>query len=106
MSEWTLETLKELMEQRFEAERRALEIQSTELARRLDILNHAHEEAVRVQNTYVPREVFEQYRAATSSALSLREGQAKGITATVGLIITLVVALTGVVGVVVLIATR
>lgn len=30
-----------------------------ELARRLDILNHAHEEAQRVLNTYVPRTVFE-----------------------------------------------
>ena len=106
MSEWTVDTLKELLEQRFEAERRALDIQSAELARRLDILNHAHMEAVRVQNTYVPREMFEQYREATSKAMSLREGQSKGITSTVGFVITLVVALTGVIGVVALIATR
>lgn len=31
----------------------------SEQQRRLDILNHAHEEAVRVQNSYVPREVFD-----------------------------------------------
>lgn len=41
------------------AGRREVEIAAAELARRLDILNHAHQEAVMVQRTYVPRETYE-----------------------------------------------
>lgn len=36
---------------------KAIEIARSELARRLDILNHSHEQAVLVQARYVPREI-------------------------------------------------
>lgn len=39
-------------------EAKALAIQATEYARRLDELNHAHARALEVQQTYLPRELF------------------------------------------------
>lgn len=38
---------------------KAIEIARLELARRLDILNHAHEQAIKVQSTYLSRELHE-----------------------------------------------
>ena len=85
-SRWTVDTLKELIEQQFAAMDKALALKSEELSRRLDILNHAHERAVEVQHTYVPREVFEafierfdEYKETTNRALILREGQSRGV---------------------------
>lgn len=65
-----IKALKELHEHKFVAGERALNIAQvaaekaltlamTELQRRLDVLNHAHQEAQRVQNTYVPRESWD-----------------------------------------------
>lgn len=38
---------------------KALIKQASEYERRLEILNHAHQEAQRVLNTYLPREIYE-----------------------------------------------
>lgn len=47
------------LEERDWAADQALSKAERELARRLDLLNHAHEEAQRVLNTYLPRESWE-----------------------------------------------
>ena len=85
ISGWTVDTLKELHEQRFQAMDTALELKAEELSRRLEILNHAHEQAREIQSTYVPREVFEgfvqaftEYKDTTNRALILREGKTEG----------------------------
>ena len=48
------------------AGKRALEVAASELARRLDNLNHAHQQAVEVQGTYVPRETFSEVEKRVS----------------------------------------
>lgn len=48
-----------LVEQQLRFEKEIREEQAKEYARRLDELNHAHAEAVRVQNTYVSEEVYD-----------------------------------------------
>jgi predicted ribosome quality control (RQC) complex YloA/Tae2 family protein len=40
---------------------KALLVQAAEYERRLDSLNHAHEEAMRVQHTYVTADKYEDY---------------------------------------------
>lgn len=111
MSEWTLDTLKELFEARFAAIDTATTIHTKELARRLDILNHAHERAVEVQHTYVPRElfeafehVFEEYKSQTNRALVLREGQARGIGMSAGALVGALTAVAAVISVVIVLA--
>lgn len=52
------------VEKAFAALERAQELAYTELQRRLDVLNHAHQEAQRVQDTYLPREVWENSKVA------------------------------------------
>jgi len=47
------------VEQRFNAHDKALELAAGELGRRLEILNHAHQQAMEVQRTFVPRELHE-----------------------------------------------
>jgi len=97
-AEWTISTLKALVEQRFTDMDKALEIQTKELSRRLDSLNHAHEKAVEIQHTYVPREVFDHstqsiakefsdYKTATSRALVLTEGVKSGSSAVIAYVI-------------------
>ena len=46
-----------ILRERIAGMERAREVQIKELARRLDELNHAHANAVKMQNTYLPREV-------------------------------------------------
>lgn len=41
---------------------KAIKLAADELARRLDVLNHAHEDAVQAQAATVPREVFDNYK--------------------------------------------
>src|ERR1051326_2906122 len=53
-----IESLKELIETGLKARDKALEVQSAEYARRLDALNHAHEQAVEVQRTYVEATLY------------------------------------------------
>lgn len=47
------------LDDRFEVVADALELQAKEYARRLDELNHAHQEALRVQHTYVTADKYE-----------------------------------------------
>jgi len=67
----TLQThLEKIIELKFDAIEKAIllaaanaedrqEERASELSRRLEILNHAHQQAVEVQATYVPRELHE-----------------------------------------------
>lgn len=81
MNDWTASQIKELVKVEVEAERRlrdalraedrekfdeykkvaakALDLQAAEYERRLDVLNHAHEEARSVLGTYLTRELYE-----------------------------------------------
>lgn len=54
-----IRTQRETLEERLDAMDKALDIQTKEVARRLLDLNHAHERAKELQNTYVPRELYE-----------------------------------------------
>jgi len=56
------------LEERQVADRRALKLQAAEYGRRLDDLNHAHEQAREVQNTYVTTEKYEDKIAAEAEA--------------------------------------
>lgn len=58
-TEWTIPTLKALLEQRMDASDKALELQAQEYERRLDILNHDHENTKQVQLTYVSIAVYD-----------------------------------------------
>lgn len=86
MSDWTVDTLKELFETVLDERDKAIGIQSTELERRLNALNHAHERAVEVQHTYVTEEKFEDFvkrfeenTRTTSEALTLARGNSEGL---------------------------
>jgi len=60
-----------------------IKLAAEELARRLDILNHAHAAAVEVQQTYVPREIFEQYIAEVNKRITVLEKFVWGLTAVI-----------------------
>jgi len=86
------------------AKETALQLQATEYERRLEVLNHAHDEAVRVQNTYVPRDLFDErlmdlskqrdedmkWRDEVNKALASIAGRSAGYSVAVGLVLTLV----------------
>ena len=55
------ERLREVIMEKFKAIEEAQELAYRELQRRLDMLNHAHEEAKQKENHYLPRENFEQF---------------------------------------------
>jgi hypothetical protein len=70
-------------DQRFELADRALQLAHVETLRRLDLLNHAHEEARQKEASFVGREVYEsqtkdhnKWRDEVNSALSTRQGRA------------------------------
>ncbi len=54
-----VEWLEKYNKLQFENGEKALKLQAEEYERRLGDLNHAHNEAVEVQRTYIPREVYE-----------------------------------------------
>lgn len=67
---------------RFELAERALELDHVETLRRLDLLNHAHEEARQKEASFVGREVYEsqtkennKWRDEVNSSLSTRQGR-------------------------------
>jgi ABC-type methionine transport system ATPase subunit len=78
----TIESLKELHEQRFAAIDKALVLAAGELARRLDVLNHAHEQAREKERTFLGREAFETFkqRVGDDFALLRSENQAAIVT--------------------------
>ncbi len=74
---------KALVDLRFDLADRALQLNHIEMLRRLDLLNHAHEEARQKEASFVGREVYEsqtkdhnKWRDEVNSALSTRQGRA------------------------------
>jgi hypothetical protein len=80
----TIETLKELHEQRFTAVDKAIVLAAEEISRRLDILNHFHELAREKERSFVGREAFDTFvlRVADDFAILRRESQTAIITTT------------------------
>jgi hypothetical protein len=80
----TIETLKELHEQRFAAVDKAIVLAAEEISRRLDILNHFHELAREKERSFVGREAFDTFvlRVADDFAILRRESQTAIITTT------------------------
>jgi uncharacterized membrane protein YccC len=80
----TIETLKELHEQRFAAVDKAIVLAASELAWRLEVLNHAHEQAREKERDFIAREAFETFaqRVGDDLALLRRETQAAATAAT------------------------
>ena len=77
------EQQKHFVSLRFELAERALELDHVEMLRRLDLLNHAHEDARQKEASFVGREVYEsqvkdhnKWRDEVNSALSNRQGKA------------------------------
>jgi translation initiation factor 2B subunit (eIF-2B alpha/beta/delta family) len=71
-SDWTIPTLYEHLRTLWKSEsravRRALKLQATEYERRLDSLNHAHEQAVETAHTYVTLDKYEDWIKQNASA--------------------------------------
>jgi hypothetical protein len=53
--------LEKVIHTRLEGNDKALELKSQELARRLEVLNHAHQEARDKEATFLPRETWEAF---------------------------------------------
>ena len=60
--EQRLDYERSLVAQRFEMLEKALTLQAAEYERRLIVLNHAHEAAVKEQARVLPRELFDQFK--------------------------------------------
>jgi hypothetical protein len=89
--------LKELIFARFNSEKEAANLAYMELQRRLDVLNHSHEQMVQEKAHFLPRENFEQFfrdfgpwRDAVNGFQSNLTGRIAGIAAVVGLVLLLV----------------
>jgi hypothetical protein len=88
------EQQKKFVNLRFELAERALELDHIEMLRRLDLLNHAHEDARQKEASFVGREVYEsqvkdsnKWRDEVNSALSTRQGRSSvtsGVAGAVG----------------------
>ncbi len=74
----TIDTLKELHEQRFAAMDKAIVLGAAEISRRLDTLNHFHELAREKERTFISRDTFETFglRVADDLAMLRRDTQA------------------------------
>lgn len=60
-----------VLETRLEERERALELQAAEYTRRLDDLNHAHQQREERDRDYIMREVFEASQVAETTARQL-----------------------------------
>ena len=88
------EQQKAFIELRFELAERALELDHLETLRRLDLLNHAHEDARQKESSFVGREVYEsqvkdsnKWRDEVNAAMSTRQGRSSvtsGVAGAVG----------------------
>ena len=80
----TVETLKELHEQRFAAMDKALVLLASDMARRLEVLNHAHEMAREKERDFIRREAFDTFvqRGSDDLALLRRDAQTSANVAT------------------------
>jgi hypothetical protein len=81
-----MELHQDAIDMRFELVQRALELDHAEMLRRLDLLNHAHEDARRKEASFVGREVYEsqmkdhsKWRDEVNSALSTGQGKSSVI---------------------------
>lgn len=93
-----IQTLAHLGQMRAEAADKALHIQALEYERRLEILNHAHEDAQRKESLFVSREAFdqaflrlqtlEQHRANMDGRLAATAGVLFGTSVLINLAIT------------------
>ncbi len=81
----TIETLKELHEQRFASVDKAIVLAYEEMQRRLDILNHSHELAREKERDFINREAFETFtqRVTDDFVLLRRESQAANTASTI-----------------------
>jgi hypothetical protein len=70
----------------FRAQDTALRIAAAELSRRLDGLNHAHEQALEAQRLTVPRETFEATMDSINKRLAAVERLAVGIGAVLAVV--------------------
>jgi hypothetical protein len=61
LTDTKIAALKELILARFDAEKEAGRLAYVELQRRLDVLNHNHEEMNKRNSFFLPRENFEQF---------------------------------------------
>ena len=85
---------KAMVEMRFELAQKALELDHIEMLRRLDLLNHAHEEARQKEASFVGREVYasqakehNKWRDEVNATLSARQGRSSvtsGVAGAVG----------------------
>ena len=73
----TIETLKELHEQRFAAVDKAIVLAAEEISRRLDILNHFHELAREKERSFVGREAFDTFVLRVADDFAMLDGKAK-----------------------------
>lgn len=76
--EFRLNAQQELFNQKLICTEQALRLQAVEYERRLNVLNHAHEEAVRVQHTYVTQDKFETWQAVVDKVLQTSGGAEEG----------------------------
>ena len=124
MPEWTLDTLKEHFEHKFEAQEALFEArlnrldsetckQAKEYERRLTELNHAHARAVEVLATYLPREHFDvflqqtnDHRSDVERRLNLAEGRTTGFAANLGTGLSLLAILLSMASTVIMFMTR
>jgi hypothetical protein len=81
----TIETLKELHEQRFAAIDRSIVLAAEEIGRRLEVLNHYHELAREKERDFIRREAFDTFvqRVTDDLALLRRDTQTSANVATV-----------------------
>lgn len=91
------ERLREVLTARFDSVLDAQKLAYVELQRRLDMLNHAHEEMVRDKAHFQPRELFEQFkkehdtwRDGVNSSLNQQAGSARTWIIVMGIFFTLV----------------
>jgi hypothetical protein len=85
---------KAFVDLRFQLAERALDLDHIEMLRRLDLLNHAHEDARQKEASFVGREVYDsqtkennKWRDEVNSSLSRRQGRASvtsGVAGAVG----------------------
>jgi hypothetical protein len=61
-SDATYASMMKLIEQRFDSRDDNLRLQASEYERRMTVLNHAHEAAVKEQARVLPREMFDQFK--------------------------------------------
>ena len=67
----TIETLKEMHEQRFAAGDKAIVLAVGEINRRLEVLNHSHEVAREKERSFINREAFEMIRQRVADDITL-----------------------------------